>query len=388
MSRQSLARRVVLLCTWLLLLAIGFASGPADAAHTTAGSSPRADDSNAAVHGSYRGVVALAADDVWAVGYRRHTRGFTPMAVAFDGRRWVDRSPDGPTGGSFAAVSGTSAHDVWAAGSRGTARPFPLVDHWNGSRWSAVTLPKLPTNLWSADVTSIHAVSPTLVWAVGVASTRDGQTRAFILRASDGHWGYVTTPNPPRSARELFGVDAGTPATGWAVGDSAPAGALSQALALRWDGHVWTQAAVPRPGRASWLFGVDTVAPGNTWAVGRFTDHEGVHDLIAHYSSGTWHRVVGPNLGPGSGLLSVSGAAPNDLWAVGFTLHGQRTTAVMIHWNGSHWSAFHGPAPHSVDPYAVATIGPDDAWLVGATNVASDPEPYREHWNGHVWIKD
>lgn len=97
----------------------------------------------------FRGVSALARNDVWAVGTFTFRAGINQQIINssviehFDGVRWsIIPSPQSNprTGSEFFlnAVSALSANDVWAVGfgSAGTNAPLlPLYEHWNGKVW-------------------------------------------------------------------------------------------------------------------------------------------------------------------------------------------------------------------------------------------------------------
>ena len=87
-----------------------------------------------------RGVAALSANDVWAVGYRGGTQNETPLETLilhWDGTRWRQvPSPNVPVGANqLSGITAISANDIWAVGSAGGA---PLTMHWNGNAWSVV----------------------------------------------------------------------------------------------------------------------------------------------------------------------------------------------------------------------------------------------------------
>jgi hypothetical protein len=107
-------------------------------------------------------VHARTRNDVWAVGWNLNRS----LIERWNGRRWaIMRAPAEPDLNAVAAVSDT---DVWAVGSatnlRGPGNDVrrPYIQHWNGSRWSSVRLPRVAGTLDSVD-----ASSPTSVWAVG-----------------------------------------------------------------------------------------------------------------------------------------------------------------------------------------------------------------------------
>ncbi|UWE10934.1 hypothetical protein [Actinacidiphila bryophytorum] len=149
--------------------------------------------------------------------------------------------PAGTVDASLLSVSALSWWDAWAVGQgyeKESGAAIPVVEHWDGRRWTSVQIPG--SAHWS--VNQVDEVAPDDVWVVGVDED-DGQSLAVHW---DGHaWTRTATPLFPDSA-VLFDVVARTPDDVWAVGWSRdtdkqrPAG-----LALHWDGAAWSQVPLP-----------------------------------------------------------------------------------------------------------------------------------------------
>src|SRR5579864_2913477 len=79
-----------------------------------------------------RGIAALSAHDVWAVGGDGGNGGF----MHWDGRRWQESpgavlSPDFSVSGILQGVAASAADDVWAAGTLSNRGALsPLMEHW------------------------------------------------------------------------------------------------------------------------------------------------------------------------------------------------------------------------------------------------------------------
>ena len=239
-------------------------------------------------------VVALAPNNVWAVG----TEGYPGRGLIehWNGSSWR------ATYLRFAAVlRGVAAADtrhLWAVGQRyNPANPFgdtTLAMRSNGSVWSAVRSPN-PLSGTDTDqnwLTSVSAVSANDVWAVGRYGNHDGgpPDQTLIEHWNGVHWTVVPSPNPGGASvdNDLWGVDARGSTDVWAVGG---VGAFldpqfSSPLSLRWNGSAWTQVAVSAP-QTGELFGVarepgasgisavgDTVKPANPFPyVGTLAEH-------------------------------------------------------------------------------------------------------------------
>ncbi len=147
-------------------------------------------------------VVALSANDVWAVG--ESVQGSLSLVEHWDGQSWKVVATPAPTprasnaqGASFQAVdsqelssvTATSANDVWAVGG-GDAHT--LVEHWDGRAWSIVPSPEVvkSTSQGQVQLTGVMALAQNNVWAVGNVAGL-GQTTEEVLRNSRSlveHW--------------------------------------------------------------------------------------------------------------------------------------------------------------------------------------------------------
>ncbi len=126
-----------------------------------------------------RGVAALSANDVWAVGVGTKASMFQPLVMHWDGAQWsvmsgLDLQEGGQLYGVTVARSTSgAASSVWAVGMRGGSSTSPsatLVMHWDSTRWSVVNSPSAEG---SYNVNTLYAVAATTadkVWAAGEGS--------------------------------------------------------------------------------------------------------------------------------------------------------------------------------------------------------------------------
>jgi hypothetical protein len=225
-----------------------------------------------------RGVAAISANDVWAVGYRGGTRNETPLEtliLRWDGTGWRQvASPNVPGGANeLSAISAISSNDIWAVGSVSGA---PLAMHWDGNAWTVFPM-QVTSGLSGERLTAVSATASNDVWAVGqgkgffsnrtVAKIRhwDGtrwtQKLCFALSASNPPDGYEGEGGPDTY---FTGVAAAAANDVWAVGALG-----SGPMILHWDGRAWTTVTHPRvfPNSAV-LRGVAALRGGSIWSVG------------------------------------------------------------------------------------------------------------------------
>ena len=267
------------------------------------------------------GVVALAANDIWAVGYGENPSGtVSPVDITliehWDGTSWSivpSPNPDQEVN-ELHAIAGVASNDLWAVGQRGEGGaaccPYEsLIEHWNGTSWSVVPNPGLTA------LQGVSAVAANDVWAVGTPATGGG---AIIEQWNGTAWSTVAAPiaNANGGGISLRAVTAVSATDIWAVGDQENPligeGGTHDSVTEHWDGTAWTVVGLAL--QDSTLYGVTASGPGDAWAV----DGGGLM-RTQHWDGATWSVVSTPNPGTGSGLQGVAAVSSGDLWAVGWT---------------------------------------------------------------------
>jgi hypothetical protein len=223
-----------------------------------------------------RGVVALGAGDVWAVGRAQYSD-FTRRTLIehWNGAGWSLTAPTGPSGTELNAVAAGGSRDVWAVGKGpGGSGTGTLVEHWNGSAWSVVSSPNVDVQ---NALRGVSVLSASDVWAVGdsTRSFTDGvsTTRTLIERWNGSSWSVVPSPNVGAGNASLQAVLAKSASDAWAVGyfdDVTGSIPIRKTLTMHWDGTRWTVVASPNAGTGDdWLASLASAA-GSTavWASG------------------------------------------------------------------------------------------------------------------------
>jgi hypothetical protein len=286
-------------------------------------------------HDALNSVVAVSANDAWAVG----AAGANALVEHWDGTSWsiVSNSVFAGDGG-LSSVSADAANDVWAVGNRAA----PLL-HFNGTTWSQTPDPAVPM-----EANGVVALSPTDVWAVG--QTQYAANHRVHFRASIEHWdgtswSIVASPTTSDtslngiaaiSANDIVAVGGGT-ATSLAQGTSAT-------LAEEWNGTSWSSISSPNPGNATnGLSAVTALSDGTVVAVGFQENHlSDATPLILHNAASaakltnaprnaaTTHTTLTPrDTGRQDRLFLAGTNADRPLWPGGNGITGARATAPL-----------------------------------------------------------
>ncbi|MCB0077065.1 MAG: hypothetical protein KDD73_06535 [Anaerolineales bacterium] len=316
--------------------------------------------------GNLTDIIALASDDVWAIGSGSQNGTFKGVALHWDGTSWTEQSP--PTvplrTTSLLAVDGSSGN-LWAVGSAGSS----YVTRWNGSAWEDIP----SSNVANANnqLEDVAAASGNSAWAVGSAGGD-----ALSLRWNGNAWGTAPVPNP--EAIQLRGVATVSEDEAWAVGVDVAAGGLnSQTVAFHWTNGAWQRVTTPNPSGeyVDALYDVAALAPDNVWAVGE-TGGTGDSSLILNWDGSSWQTVASACNEP---LLAIDARSADDIWAVGYD--------VACHFDGSGWSQF--SLPDSPRLTGVHIVAADDVWAVGGVTTCGakscSTSPYSARWNGTSW---
>ena len=301
------------------------------------------------------------------------------------------------------AVSARTGTDAWAVGDDKAAvddATFAmLAEHWNGSQWSQVPTPDLPTS--DEKLLAVSAGGASDVWAVGSQGPTGTATQHPLAAHWDGAaWTIVTTPATSGHAA-LAGVASLAPGNAWAVGTG-----NGKALIEHWDGTAWSLVTAPAPALPAGttlltdsLSAIAATSATDIWAVGSYVVTPGSfmqrRSLTMHYNGTTWQVVTSPNGATPFELRGVTAVAPNDAWAVGDALatdgSGQPGQTFVMHWNGTSWTATTSPSPASnATLSSVSAASATDVWAVGhRTQQITSSEVHGvsliEHWDGSAW---
>lgn len=136
------------------------------------------------------GITAIASNNVWAVGNFYDTRSVSltgTLVEHWDGTKWAVIpstnviSSNGTN--TLSAVTASSANAIWAVGNSSdfnAQNPQPMIEMWNGTKWSIVNGPTVGSGGSLYSVTRVPGSNQ--AWAVGTYITSTGGSQSFIER--------------------------------------------------------------------------------------------------------------------------------------------------------------------------------------------------------------
>lgn len=340
---------------------------------------------------SLNSVAAASGSTIWTVGSYENASGSQQTLTEYwNGNVWkVIKSPN-PISTINAQLSGVAAlskNNAWAVGSyHDTSNAIhSLIEHWNGSSWSIVSS---PTPNGSADqLYSVTIISASNVWAVGSYSDSLLVEHTLVEHWNGSLWSIVSIPEPKGSTQNhLLSITAISANNVWAVGSYSyrAKGSHIETLTEHWNGSSWSVVSSPNTqSSGNILEGVTALSNSNIWAVGTSFVQSGspTRTLIEHWNGSDWSIVSSPNVAsaPGDDLLGIAALSENNIWAVGRWDAGSRNYRTLIeHWNGRQWSLASTSIGTSTPDELLAITrvpGSKAVWAVGFhfSNTLSEP---------------
>ena len=289
------------------------------------------------------------------------------LVERWNGKAWTIVASPNPPATKFArlySVSCTSATSCFAVGSQiktGVTPNIPLVERWNGTKWSIVTTPAATTSPHNQPfLLGVSCTSASFCVAAGYVFLGDssGQfvgSNPLVEQCNGTKWslGRDSRHRPASTASRLDAVSCTSPTACFAVGNQnlkvRPPGSFADgpvSLTERWDGKHWT------------------VVP-----------------------------TASPTIGSGATLLSVSCTAKTNCLAAGEYLEGDvgRPGLLTERWDGKHWTllASHTPSRAYTWLNGISCTGTTSCMTVGyssgSTSNGGGALTLTERWNGMSW---
>jgi hypothetical protein len=205
------------------------------------------------------GVSCVSATDCIAVGDQASLGRYQTFIQSWNGTTWSTvPSPNAGSEDNFlSGVSCISATACTAAGQFGfgTFHSAPLIESWNGTRWSIVPA---PNKAKSGYLNGISCASASACAAVGTYLFGPDVVNKALLESWDGtRW---SAGPPPSEQAQLNGVSCASATDCWAAGNSWTSNGNVRAFMEFWNGTNWSVAPVAQAGASGVIFGAVSCA--------------------------------------------------------------------------------------------------------------------------------
>ncbi len=286
-----------------------------------------------------------ASDDLWAVGYTEELNDEThTLALHWDGTAWQTIPSPNPyaVDNWLTDVVAVAPDNVWAVGwgrdgITDTDFTQPLFLHWDGADWTPVSAPQIE----NADhhLAAIDANGANDIYAVGNYSYYDENlddefVLTLILHYDGANWTIISSPNPATHSNGLAAVETIAANDVWAVGAYTPQNSNSpRTLTLHWDGASWNVIASPNPApNSNTLVGIKAFGSSELYTVGTIFYPTQVQSLALRGNGNAWHQETTPITNEvGHYLSGIDGVAASDLWAVGRRYNPGKFRTLVLH---------------------------------------------------------
>ncbi len=347
------------------------------------------------------GVSCVSAHACVAVGFVNDTGsgaldGSVPVVERWNGRRWISGRapvPQGASGTELTSVSCSTRSSCIAIGAtiprrcKGSCSPPPLLERFDGSRWSIQPLGKA---LVAPGVTLSH-ISCTGRTCIAIGQRKG---RPFVARWNGRAWSRLRFSIPSGGVEPVLGdVSCASAANctadghvGVGAGCLQPTGACKgMPLVERWNGRLWSIQSVPQPvgETGGTLNGVSCAPRRGCVAVGSYSNTSGGMALAVHGIGSVWTVEQSADLvypAEGGWLTGVSCTSATACVAVGAV--GNDPGPFTMSWDGSVWTNQTIPVTGVLT--AVSCVSATACMAVGGVDFGSVPA-VAAFWNGSRW---
>ena len=261
------------------------------------------------------------------------------LALQSIGSEWVEREVPEPGLGypSLNDVSCTSAHACTAVGGgyAGNEEWLPIVERWNGEKWTKQEVPLAPGAV-GGFLYGVSCMSATECIAVGTSKTSKGVWNAkYLARWKEGTWTIMSSSIPSETTGGALNDVSCTSsnfctAVGWGE---------SGILILHWNGSEWASQTPSASKTVTVLSGVSCVSPAFCMAVSYWGPSE-----IEIWNGSEWSTltpaepVQGQIHGHAWNGVSCTSKVNCVVAGYGWSTVNGRALALSERWNGSSWS--------------------------------------------------
>jgi hypothetical protein len=320
-------------------------------------------------------------------------------ATAPCGPAWTETQLPGPSptlwdrGFHYSSISAVSPTDIWAVGNANRfATPGDprigeaITAHWDGSKWTLVEPPHPPDETQFDQLSDVSALPGGLVWAVGDSDAFSTNGGVIIDHRSPSGWTVGTGADLSVGSgfAQYRAVDALSDSNVWVSATTWD----NRHFFQHWNGSTWRSFSATGetsdPNTVSEINAIRAVSASNIWAVGEaFTPGVGASTLIEHWNGTRWSVAPTPASSGFQTLSNLYIASAADITAVGSDHFA--FTPIVLHYDGVSWQAKAPPAaPTGMEGSSLAGTGSTDLWMLGA---AGSGFGYEAHYDGTAWTQ-
>jgi hypothetical protein len=336
-----------------------------------------------------------------ALGQRAAGSSFTNVEYRWTGTAWRIQEIPQPSGASgtvaLTAIACPSNTYCVAVGELYSLTAAPISESWDGSRWTAHTIPSRVSGTEREYMNAVHCWTASFCMAVGLTRRLVGThvfETATAAEWTGGKWRSEDLVLPVGQSY-LAGVRCVSLKTCMAVGGRlTPTFTSSTPLVETMNGSTGT-ASIPASARffySTLVFAISCVTPGSCVSVGYAEGTFGPSNWAAIWSGNAERHVWTADSPPNpiystSRLYDVSCASAKACMAVGQAV-GLSTGANAELWDGSKWSSARaGLGPASLTALETVSCPASNLCVAVGAHLSgiSSASPVSALWNGHSW---
>lgn len=240
-----------------------------------------------------------------------------PFAEEWNQGTWTIVSPPGPVGFTLAGVSCPASDDCTAVGYAVAGPEALVVEHWNGTTWTAEADP-LPADVPTGDLMGVSCPGANDCTAVGSGENGAGVSVALVQHWNGTTWAQESMPNPAQALPRAISCTSADQciAVGW-IND----GGTIASLAESWDGHQWAVMPTPDPeSQVNELLAVSCASSSFCTATGDTSSGGAIVPLAEQFNGIQWTATLTGASAAGPTILSsASCPTTTECVAVGYS---------------------------------------------------------------------
>jgi hypothetical protein len=263
-----------------------------------------------------------------------------------------------------------------------------LVERWNGTNWSIVTLPAPPGSSYTL-LGDISCPTSTACFAVG-SSVTGSVVKTLVERWNGTSWTILPSPNVAGATGSALGIVSCASATSCLSVGSFTKASTSQHFAVQWNGTGWSTTAAPiaAAGTPIEFFDVSCASSTLCFAVGSSsTPSLNEQPLIERWNGTSWSVVAAPNpTSDRNRLTGVSCPTATTCFAAGtYVYDGSQNKTLIERWNGTSWSIVSSPNAPKTETNILTAVSCSAATSCVAVGESLTGRTLIEQWNGTTW---